>query len=155
MAGREPAIAWAALNQRNQPAGDEMTRNVSGKTVLIVQGSLLSGSDLEDAFTRSGARVYLTTNIISAFGLLRRIRFDGAVVDQGLHNAAFDLCSELHDVGVPYICCASPHRLQKPGARIREAEHAVRRLDDIISSTIQVPPGFAGLQRLATSEMRT
>ena len=110
-----------------------MERNLTGKTILIVQGSLLAGPELKEAFGRSGAPVYLTTNVINAFSLLRRTRFDGAVVDQGLHNAAFDLCSELQDLGIPYICSAAPHRLQKPSARKQDADHAVWRLADLIS----------------------
>lgn len=110
-----------------------MERNLTGKTILIVQGSLLAGPELKKAFDRSGARVYLTTNVINAFSLLRRIRFDGAVVDQGLHNAAFDLCSELQDLGIPYICSAAPHRLHKPSARKQDADHTVWRLADLSS----------------------
>ena len=48
-----------------------MERNLSGKNVLIVQGSLIAGSELKDAFERAGARVYITGNLISALNLLR------------------------------------------------------------------------------------
>jgi hypothetical protein len=116
-----------------------MGHNLTGKKILVVQGSLLAGAELKDAFDRSGARVYHTHSVINAFNLLRRIRFDGAVVDQGLHNAAFDLCSELHDLRTPYICCAAPHRLQEASARVRDADHAVWRLADIIASRADIP----------------
>jgi hypothetical protein len=122
----------------------DMELNLSGKTILIVQGSLLAGPELRDAFGRSGARVYLTANAINAFSLLRRVRIDGAVVDQGLHNAAFDLCSELQELKVPYICCAAPHQLQKPAARTRDANHAVWRLGDIIASRTDIPGDYGG-----------
>ena len=132
-----------------------MERNLIGKAILIVQGSLLAGSELENAFGRSGARIYLTSNMISAFDLLRRIRFDGAVVDQGLHNAAFDLCSELQDLGIPYICSAAPHRLQKPAARRQDADHAVWRLGDMILSgpiSLPAPSEWTGAQRNADAQ---
>jgi hypothetical protein len=60
-----------------------MERNLTDKTILIVQGSLLAGPDIEAAFSRSGARVHLTTNLINAFSLLRRVRFDGALTRTG------------------------------------------------------------------------
>jgi hypothetical protein len=111
-----------------------MRQDFSDKTILIVQGSLLSGAELESAFKRAGASVYLAGNIISAFSLLNRTSFDGAVIDQGLHNAAFDLCCELRELGVPYVCSAAPHLLQSQSAREREAHRAVARLGDIIAS---------------------
>jgi hypothetical protein len=42
-------------------------RDLGGRTVLIVEGSLLAGAELADAFHRAGAHVHLTTNIINAF----------------------------------------------------------------------------------------
>lgn len=111
----------------------DMERNLSGKKILIVEGSLLAGQDLEQAFIRAGAQVYLTANIISAFGLLRSVHFEGAVIDQGLHNEAFDICCELRELGIPEVCCAAPHRLQASAARQRDAEHVVRRLDERIA----------------------
>jgi hypothetical protein len=116
-----------------------MERNFSGKNILIVEGSLLAGAELAEAFGRSGAGVQLTANIINAFDLLRRTQFDGAVIDQGLHNEAFDLCSELRELGIPFICCAAPHRLQSVDIREREARHAVWRLDSVISQEADAP----------------
>lgn len=116
-----------------------MERSFSGKNILVVEGSLLTGQELEQAFIRAGARVYLTTNIISAFGLLRAVHFDGAVIDQGLHNEAYNLCCELRELGIPEICCAAPHHLQASAARQRGAEHVVRRLDERIAR-LDPPP---------------
>lgn len=115
-------------------------RDLGGKTILIVEGSLLAGTELADAFRRSGANVQLTTNIINAFNLLRREPFDGAVVDQGRHNEAFDLCSELRDLGVPYIGCVAPHRLQRASMRARDAEHVVGQLRSKILEQFGTPP---------------
>jgi hypothetical protein len=114
-----------------------MDRDLSGKSILIVEGSLLAGAELADAFRRAGADVQLTTNIINAFNLLRREQFDGVVVDYGRHNEAFDLCSELRDRGVPYISCAAPHWLQKAAVRIRDADHAVRQLQSKIFEQVE------------------
>ena len=72
-----------------------MDMNLAGRNILIVQGSLIAGAELKDAFTRSGAHVYITGNLISAFHLLERKAFYGAVVDQGLHNEAFDVCARV------------------------------------------------------------
>jgi hypothetical protein len=110
-----------------------MERNLSGKNVLIVQGSLIAGLELKDAFERAGARVYITGNLISAFNLLQRVEFDGAMIDQGLHNEAFDLCMELRELSIPYMCCASPHRLQGLAARVSDADHAVWKLANVLS----------------------
>lgn len=118
----------------------DLDRDLGGQTILIVEGSLLAGAELADAFRRAGANVRLTTNIINAFNLLRREPFDGAVVDQGRHNEAFDLCSELRDRGVPYIGCVAPHRLQKAAVRIRDADHAVRQLQSKIFEQVETQP---------------
>ena len=125
-----------------------MERNLNGKTILIVEGSLLAGAELAEAFGRAGARVYLTTNMINAFSLLRRMQFDGALIDQGLHNEAFDLYGELQELGITYICCAAPHRLQKTAGRKRDADHAVWRLDSEILAQADGPAGSIGLNTL-------
>lgn len=103
---------------------------------------MLAGAELANAFRRAGAHVHLTTNIINAFNLLRREQFDGAVVDQGRHNEAFDLCSEFRDLGVPYIGCVAPHRLQRAAMRTRDADHAVRQLVSKIFAQVEVPPAM-------------
>ncbi len=123
------------------PSRPDMDRDLGGKNILIVEGSLLAGGELADAFRRAGADVHLTTNIINAFNLLRRREpFDGAVVDQGRHNEAFDLCSELRDLGIPYIGCVAPHRLQRAAMRARDADHVVGQLQSKIFEQVQTPP---------------
>ena len=107
---------------RSQAGLPDLPACLGGKTILIVQGSLLAGSELEEVFQGFGAHVYLASGVTSAFELLRRMRFDGAVIDRGLHNAAVDLCSELQELGIPYMFCAEPHRLQRPSLRPQDAE---------------------------------
>jgi NAD(P)-dependent dehydrogenase (short-subunit alcohol dehydrogenase family) len=133
---------FALVSTPNLSSYADTDRDLGGRTILIVEGSLLAGTELADAFHRAGAHVHLTTNIINAFNLLRRERFDGAVVDQGRHNEAFDLCSELKDLGVPYVCCTAPHRLQKIAMRTRDADHAVRQLAIKIYERVETPRGL-------------
>ena len=109
-------------------------KKMAGTNVLIVQGSMLDGYRLSAAFKRAGKTPYLTANLISAYELMRRVRFDGAVIDSGLHNEAYDLCTELQAFDTPYICCQAPHRLQGPILRNREAESAVRRLSLLLTT---------------------
>jgi hypothetical protein len=109
-----------------------MDMNLAGRNILIIQGSLIAGAELKDAFARSGAQVYITGNLISAFHLLERKAFHGAVVDQGLHNEAFGVCAELQARCIPYICCNLPHRLQGLSARRADADHAVWKLASVI-----------------------
>ena len=130
----------ALARARDFSSRGDMDRDLGGKTILIVEGSLLAGAELADAFRRAGADVHLTTNIINAFNLLRREPFDGAVVDQGRHNEAFDLCSELRDLGIPYIGCVAPHRLQRAAMRARDAEHIVGQLQNKIFEQFETPP---------------
>jgi hypothetical protein len=105
-----------------------METNLTGKNILILEGSLVASDALKTAFNRAGARVYITGKVITAFDMVQRVRFDGAVLDQGMHNQVFELCEELRESGIPYICCHAPHRLQGMDARRRDAEHAVWRL---------------------------
>jgi len=126
-------------------AGPKM-ENLTGKTILIVEGSSLAAEALRTAFIRSGARVYVTGKVLTAFDLVNRIHFDGAVVDCVLHNEAFELCEELRDLGVPYVCCNAPHRRQGMPARANDAAHAVWRLAHMLSRvdedvSEQVPVG--------------
>ena len=44
-------------------------------------------------------------DLISASSVIERHMFDGAVIDKGLHNQAFDLCTELQLLDVSYITC--------------------------------------------------
>ena len=59
---------------------------------------------------------------------IERQTFDGAVIDNGLHNQGFDLCTELRSLDVPYITCNAPHELQKPSAKKRDAKKVVASL---------------------------
>jgi DNA-binding response OmpR family regulator len=138
----------ATVSTPNFSSSADTDRDLGGKTILIVEGSLLSGAELADAFHRAGAHVHLTTNIINAFNLLRREQFDGAVVDQGRHNEVFDLCSELKYLAVPYICSIAPHQT---AMRKRDADHAVRQLASKIFAQIETPPA---LRRQRTRQER-
>ena len=132
-----------------------MENTVKGKNILIVQGSLLAGSELRDALVRAGAHAYLTCNLISAFELVQKHRFDGAVIDRGLHNEAFDLCAELQDLGVPYVCCAAPHRLQGLSTRERDADHAVWKLGSVIAAERAAEQGAQLTTTRRSNEIRT
>ena len=81
---------------------------------------------------------FVAHKVAAAFELLRRIRFDGAVIDQGLHNEAFDLCEELRAANIPYISCTTPHRLQGWDTRKRDAEHAVWKLAHVLSRVDEI-----------------
>ena len=105
-----------------------MQQDMVGKKILIVKGSLLPVQELEAALVEQGAAIQTVTNIISAFSVIERDRFDGAVIDQGLHNQAFDFCTELQSLNVPYITCGAPHGLQSRPAKERDAQKAVASL---------------------------
>lgn len=120
---------------------------LGGRAILVVQGSLLAGDELAHAFEQHGARVHLTGTCINAFDILRRMQFDGAVIDQGLHNAAFDLCYELRDLSVPHICSAVPHRLHKRSAQRRDAIKTVWRMADAMSKEEQLRDTCAAIPR--------
>ena len=111
-----------------------MKVNLTGKNILIVEGASVAAGALREAFSRAGARVYLTGNVLTALDMVGRTRFDGAVLDQGLHNEVFELCEELRLLEVPYVCCSVPHRLQRIDARRRDADHAVWKLHNIMHS---------------------
>lgn len=109
-----------------------MENKLTGKQLLIVTGSLLADAELRDALVRIGAQVTVTKNMVTAFDLVARRDFDGAVVDHGLHNEAFDLCTEFQALNIPYISAATPHRLQGLEARERDADATAERLANLI-----------------------
>ena len=74
------------------------------------------------------AQLTIATNLISTFNLIGRKIFDGALIDHSLHNEAFDLYTELQALNVPYLSCNVPHRLQRPGARQRDAKMCAVKL---------------------------
>ena len=115
-------------------------KGLAGKTILVVEGSLLSGSDLRRALEDAGATICLTSNEISAYGLIDRLKLDAAAIDQALHNEAFELCSELRLRGVPYICCNTPHRLQGTTARQRAGEVVASKLARLLSDDSELEP---------------
>jgi DNA-binding response OmpR family regulator len=110
-----------------------MTTDLSGKKILIVEGSLVSVPELRSALVEAGARVCVARTIESAFNLVGRIRFDAAVVDQALHNMAFDLCTEFQAFDIPYIHCNAPNRLQGLSARESDAQRVVCKLAHVMS----------------------
>ncbi len=109
-----------------------MENRLSGKKILIIKGSLLSDVELRDALVRLGAKVTVTNTVTMAFELVGRKRFDGAVVDHGLHNEAFDLCTDLQALDIPYISANAPHRLQGLDARERTADAMAQRLANLM-----------------------
>lgn len=118
-----------------------MESHLADKTILIVTGSSLAGDVLLEAFRRNGARVYMTGNVLCAFDMVGRLKFDGVVLDQGLHNELFELCEELRDARTPFVSCSAPHRLQGLEARRADAEHVLWRLDNVIKSS-DVPDAY-------------
>lgn len=105
-----------------------MPKNLLGKTILIGKGSLLSTVEVEAVLKEQGARVQMASNIISALALVERGRWDGAILDKGLHNEAFELCAELRERDVPYVMADQPHELQTRGVRRRAARAVVEEL---------------------------
>jgi CheY-like chemotaxis protein len=128
-------------------------KKMSGKTILVVQGSLLATAELKQALEQAGASVCETSNLISAYSLLDRIRFDGAIIDQALHNEAFDLCDELRTVGTPYICCNSPHRLQGTSSRSQAAQVAMEKLARLLSEERELQPDAGVLSQFQRGRM--
>jgi hypothetical protein len=104
-----------------------------GKKILLVEGSLIASEELRDALHLAGATPFVAHNVSAAFHLVERIKFDGVILDYGLHNEAFDLCTELQAADIPYVCCQAPHRLQGWNTRKRDAEHAVWKLAHVLS----------------------
>ena len=92
---------------------------------------------------QEGATAFIAHNVSAAFHLVERIKFDGVILDYGLHNEAFDLCTELQAADIPYVSCRAPHRLQGWTTRKREAEHAVWKLGHVLSRVDAVTPGIA------------
>lgn len=106
---------------------------LNGKKILVVEGSLIASEELQEALHQAGARPFVAHNVSAAFHLVERIKFAGVILDHGLHNEAFDLCTELQAADIPYVSCRAPHRLQGWNARKREAEHAVCKLAHVLS----------------------
>ena len=110
-----------------------MNTDLTGKKILIIEGSLLSGLELRSALMQAGAQAILARSVSGAFDLLKQELPSAAVVDYALHNEAFDLCTEFQAYDVPYIHCRSPNRLQGLHARSRDANHVVWKLAHILS----------------------
>jgi hypothetical protein len=121
-----------------------MQTNLLGKRILVVRGSLLAHRELERALRQRGAKVIIVANLISAFAVLDRDRFDAAVIDKGLHNQALELCEELQALGVPYLTSDSPHDLQPEIKREAAAKSVVSALDAKLCAADlqQFPAGY-------------
>ena len=111
-----------------------------GKKILVVEGSLIATEDLQETLHQEGASAFVAHNVSAAFHIVERIKFDGVILDYGLHNEAFDLCTELQAADIPYVSCRAPHRLQGWTTRKCEAEHAVCKLAHVLSgATAHMP----------------
>ena len=115
-----------------------MHEMLKGKKILIVEGSVIASAELQAALYQEGAQPFLAYNVAHAFELVKRIKLDGVIVDHGLHNEAFDLCTELRMAEIPYVSCKAPHRLQGWNARKRDAEHAVWKLAHVLSRVDEI-----------------
>jgi hypothetical protein len=104
------------------------------KRILVVTGSLLAAEELHRKLAGHGARVFMSGNLVSVYELLRRHTFSAAVLDQSLHNEAYDLCTELEAFDVPYVWSREPERLADPATRQHQASHTVTRLVHAIGS---------------------
>jgi hypothetical protein len=112
-----------------EPIGDtKMKENFAGRTILILKGATLAERALRQAFSRRGAHVIVTSNLICAFNVLQRRSVEAVVVDHSLHNEAFDFCTELQALNIPYIHASSPHRWRGFVERGEEAEAIVARV---------------------------
>lgn len=109
-------------------------QNILSKKVLIVQSSLLALDALKSALAESGAKVVVTTNLISAFSLIEREPFDAVIIDKGLHNQAIDLCEELRLLDIPYVVAGAPHEMHKPAAQRNAALDISAKISALISS---------------------
>jgi len=123
-----------------------MQTNLVGKKILIVTGSLLARHELERALREKGAKVVTVTNLVSAFAVVDRNRFDAAVIDRVLHNQAFELCDELRALGVRYLMSDVPNDLQSEPRREAAAKSVAATLEAKLSANElqQAPTGNAG-----------
>ena len=108
-------------------------RELVGKNILIVEGSVVATHELQETLREAKARPIVARNVNAAFDLLQRLKIDGVIVDQALHNEAFEVCSECQERRVAYICCNAPHRLQGLSSRRDDAAHTVWRLAHIMA----------------------
>jgi hypothetical protein len=116
---------------------------LKGKKILVVEGSLIASEELRDALYQEGATPFVAHTISAAFHLVERVKFDGVILDYGLHNEAFDLCTELLAADIPYVSCRAPHRLQGWNTRKRDAEQAVWKLAHVLSRSDPVMEGMS------------
>jgi CheY-like chemotaxis protein len=115
---------------------------LTGKKILIVEGSLISATELRSALMQAGAQVNVACGVPAAFNMLKHVQPDAAVIDYALHNEAFDLCTEFQAYDIPYIHCSGPNRLQGLKTRDEEAEHAAWKLAHMMSRADEDVAGF-------------
>jgi hypothetical protein len=114
--------------------------SLSGKSILIVQGPGFSTAELRAELERRGANAVIVADVPSAFLLVDRLPFDGAIIDRALQNNVFDFCTELQALYIPYISVAGPHCSQKPTSRMRDAEKAANNLIAVFSQDVDDAP---------------
>jgi hypothetical protein len=109
-----------------------MANTFLSKAILIVKGPRLATGELQSELESRGANVVIA-DVEFAFSVLNHLHFDGAIIDGELQNEAFDLCTELQALYVPYISVTNPHCLQKFASQARDVENALNRLVEVIS----------------------
>ena len=117
---------------------------LNGRKVLIVEGLTLSSQEIREALAEKGAQVFVARGVAAAFRLLDRINFDAVIIDHSLHNEAVDLCIELRTESIPYVSCRAPNSWQGWSVRKREADAAVRKLEDLFARANSGPAEWAG-----------
>lgn len=84
--------------------------NLSGLSVLIVDGQSLSAAEMSNRLTSHGARVHVVPNAAAAMLVTRAKRLDIAMIGFRIDGDTGALKRMLDEYGVPYVMCASATR---------------------------------------------
>ena len=104
-----------------------------GKVILVVEGSLLSGSTVRDALIRAGGIVHVVNSVATGNRIISAKRLDAAIIDTATHTRSALLCRELGRRAVPFFYSSFPARDQPHDLQADEAGALIGTLKDLFA----------------------
>ena len=106
--------------------------DLTGQSLLIVEGPMLSTAELADSFREHHADVRIAPDLPSAFQALEQSIPNAVILDFTVCQMASAFLAELAALDIPYVYCGGPNRLQRSAVKAASAENVAKAIDALL-----------------------
>lgn len=84
--------------------GADMSEDLTGRTILVVEDEFFIGSDLQQIFADAGAESILVNTADTAVAKLAEMRFDAVILDIHLQDeSTYPVADDLRRRSIPFV----------------------------------------------------